>query len=129
MNISKQVVAATLLTALAFSPAAFGQLAPRTLINPTAPTAPAAPAATPVSASINNGRGVEHADENGREEIEDHYQLSGTIAGNVLTVTSITHGRLRVGSHLSGTGLPNGTTITAFGTGTGGVGTYTVSFQ
>ena len=34
---------------------------------------------------------------------------------------------LAVGETLSGTGVTAGTTITAFGTGTGGAGTYSVS--
>mgnify|MGYP003344662447 CR=1 FL=1 len=34
---------------------------------------------------------------------------------------------LLVGSTITGTGVPDGTTITALGTGSGGIGTYTVS--
>jgi Flp pilus assembly protein TadG len=52
---------------------------------------------------------------------------AGTAAGTVLTVTTVTSGALAVGSSLSGTGVTAGTTITAFGTGIGGTGTYTVS--
>ncbi len=51
----------------------------------------------------------------------------GTISGDVLTVTSVNYGALRVGQSLSGTGIRAGTYIKALGTGTGGVGTYTVS--
>jgi sugar lactone lactonase YvrE len=51
----------------------------------------------------------------------------GSITGTTLTVTQITKGSLTVGAVLSGTGVTNNTTITALGSGTGGVGTYTIS--
>jgi hypothetical protein len=53
----------------------------------------------------------------------------GYIAGNTLTVTSVTSGDLVVGDTLfDASGLiPNGTNIAAFGTGSGGVGTYTIN--
>ena len=59
--------------------------------------------------------------------MEDHFVMTGTISGNILTVTAITSGVLKIGSKLSGYGIPRGTEIIAFGTGTGGVGTYTFS--
>jgi hypothetical protein len=59
--------------------------------------------------------------------------FTGSISGNVLTVTGITQGALTLGQTLSGTGIANGTTITAFGSGAGGNvndnGTYTVSIS
>ena len=51
----------------------------------------------------------------------------GSISGTTLTVSSVTSGTLAVGEYLSGTGIASGTYISALGTGTGGVGTYTVS--
>ena len=53
----------------------------------------------------------------------------GSIAGNVLTVSSLVAGQIAVGQTLSdNTGaLSPGTQITALGSGTGGTGTYTVS--
>jgi hypothetical protein len=120
MNIPKYVAVVSFLTVLSNSPAVFGQTAPP-------PRTPIAPTATPFSASINDGNGYYKANEKGSEAIADHFIMSGTISGNILTVTSITSGRLRIGSKLSGDGIPRGTTITAFGTGTGGVGTYTIS--
>lgn len=51
----------------------------------------------------------------------------GVLAGTVLTISAVTSGVLYVGAVISGTGVTAGTTITAFGTGTGGAGTYTVS--
>ncbi len=53
--------------------------------------------------------------------------VTGSIATTTLTVTAVTSGTLDIGSVISGTGVTAGTTITAFGTGTGGTGTYTVS--
>lgn len=52
---------------------------------------------------------------------------TGSISGTTLTITAVTSGSLAIGAVLSGTGVTAGTTITAFGTGTGGNGTYTVS--
>ena len=51
-----------------------------------------------------------------------------TGAGYVLTVSNTTAGELYLGTIITGSGVPAGTTITAFGTGTGGDGTYTVSY-
>lgn len=44
-----------------------------------------------------------------------------------LTVTSVTNGIITLGQAISGQGVAPGTSVTAFLTGTGGVGTYTVS--
>lgn len=144
MNIiPKYVVAVTFLTVLTNSPAVFGQTAPlpcfplppgTTALPPgftlpagvTPCTAPA-PTAAPFSANINNGNGYYKANDKGREAMEDHFVMTGNISGNILTVTAITSGRLKIGSKLSGAGIPRGTKIIAFGTGTGGVGTYTIS--
>lgn len=94
-----------------------------------APAAPAPATSTPVSANMNNGHHDEkHEDrEKQNDNDDDHYAIAGTVSGNVLTVTAISRGRLKVGSKLSGTGLPRGTKIIAFGTGTGGIGTYIIS--
>jgi hypothetical protein len=54
----------------------------------------------------------------------------GYISGTTLTVTSVTSGLLVVGQTITGSAgfaVTAGTTITALGTGTGGVGTYTVN--
>jgi microcystin-dependent protein len=53
--------------------------------------------------------------------------FTGVISGTTLTVSAVASGQLFVGQSISGTGITSGTTITAFGTGTGGAGTYTVS--
>jgi len=57
-------------------------------------------------------------------------RISGAIAtqaGTTLTVTAIPYGRLSIGDTLCGGQV--GTIITAFGTGTGGTGTYTVNIS
>jgi hypothetical protein len=55
------------------------------------------------------------------------FVCTASIATTTMTVSAVTDGVLSVGDIISGTGVTSGTTITAFGTGTGGVGTYTVS--
>ena len=54
--------------------------------------------------------------------------FTGAISGTTLTVSAISSGAICVGQSIAGTGVAGGTTITAAGTGTGGTGTYTVSF-
>ena len=51
--------------------------------------------------------------------------FTGSISTTTLTVTAVNYGVLQVGQTIFG--AQSGTTITALGTGTGGVGTYTVS--
>jgi hypothetical protein len=53
--------------------------------------------------------------------------FTGSITGTTLTVSAITSGTIVAGGTLSGTGVTAGTTISTQLTGTGGVGTYTVS--
>jgi hypothetical protein len=55
--------------------------------------------------------------------------LTGAISGTTLTVSSISSGILQVGSVIEGVNIAVGTKITALGTGTGGVGTYTVNIS
>lgn len=53
--------------------------------------------------------------------------VTGSITGTTLTVTAVTSGTLALNAVLTGDNIAEGTTITALGTGTGGVGTYTVN--
>lgn len=53
--------------------------------------------------------------------------VTASISGTTMTVTATTLTGLDVGQIISGTGVTAGTFITAFGTGSGGNGTYTVS--
>jgi hypothetical protein len=53
--------------------------------------------------------------------------FTGSIAGTTLTVTAISVGSIEVGQVISGSGVTGGTTVTAFDSGVGGAGTYTVS--
>lgn len=57
------------------------------------------------------------------------YISNGTsgVAGTVLTVSAVGSGQLTLGSAIIGTGIAANTIITAFGTGVGGTGTYTVN--
>lgn len=52
---------------------------------------------------------------------------NGSISGTTLSIATVSTGSLTIGSTISGTGITAGTRITAFGTGTGGAGTYTVT--
>ena len=53
--------------------------------------------------------------------------VTGAISGTTLTVSAVTSGTLKIGQTIEGTGVTDGTIIKAFGTGSGGAGTYTVS--
>lgn len=59
--------------------------------------------------------------------------FTGSISGNILTVTGINSGAIAQGQYLSGTGITAGTKITQFLTGAGGnineVGTYQVNIS
>lgn len=52
---------------------------------------------------------------------------TATFAPNVMTVTSVVSGEVVVGMAVVGTGIPANTVVTAFGTGTGGKGIYTLN--
>jgi len=53
--------------------------------------------------------------------------FTGSISGTTLTVTEITNGTIAINQALFGVNVTQATVITALGTGTGGVGTYTVN--
>jgi hypothetical protein len=58
------------------------------------------------------------------------YTLASTtlsILSTVMTVTAVASGTLSIGQFLTGTGVAFSTSITAFGTGSGNTGTYTLS--
>jgi len=59
--------------------------------------------------------------------------FTGSISGNILTVTAIASGAIALGQTLSGSGITDGTTIVAFQSGAGGnineVGTYTLNIS
>lgn len=52
--------------------------------------------------------------------------FDATISGTTMTVTALNSGTIKVGQVISGASVTAGTTITAYGTGTGGAGTYTI---
>jgi hypothetical protein len=53
--------------------------------------------------------------------------FSGSISGDQLTVGAISDGTINIGDAVLGENVQANTTIAAFGTGTGGVGVYTVA--
>lgn len=53
--------------------------------------------------------------------------FTGSISGTTLTITAVTVGALAVGSSIYGPNVAANTVITALGSGTGGVGTYSVT--
>ena len=55
--------------------------------------------------------------------------FTGSTSGTTLTVTAKTEGALAVGQVLFGVGVTQETVITALGTGTGGIGTYTINLS
>ena len=53
--------------------------------------------------------------------------FTGSVSGTTLTVTSMSTGTIAAGQQLFGVGVTGETIITALGTGTGGVGNYTIN--
>lgn len=53
--------------------------------------------------------------------------VTAAIAANTMTVSAVTSGAIAVGQVLSGTNVLPGTTVSGFGTGSGGTGTYFVN--
>lgn len=53
--------------------------------------------------------------------------FTGGIAGTTLTISAVTTGSLAAGYWIAGAGIPFGTLITGYGTGTGLDGTYTLN--
>jgi hypothetical protein len=54
-------------------------------------------------------------------------QFTGYITGTTLTVTSVATGTIAFNDYVFGSGVTRNTQITAFGTGGGGTGTYTIN--
>jgi hypothetical protein len=55
--------------------------------------------------------------------------FTGSTSGTTLTVTAITNGTIAAGQSLFGVGVTNETVITALGSGSGGIGTYTINLS
>ena len=54
--------------------------------------------------------------------------FTGSMSGTTLTVTALGQGSpIVVGMYVDGSSVTDGTYITAFGTGNGGLGTYTIN--
>ena len=54
-------------------------------------------------------------------------RFTATIAGTTMTVSAVATGTIYLGQTIQGVGVTADTVVTALGTGTGGVGTYTLS--
>lgn len=84
---------------------------------------------TPIATSLNTARTLSPTATVFDLDTSITEVFTGSIAGNTLTVTAVTTGVLQVGMVITGTGIAAGTVVTAYGTGLGGVGTYTVNGQ
>jgi hypothetical protein len=75
------------------------------------------------------GNGTNGAQNNTFLDSGNPAEFTGSISGTTLTVTAVASGTIKVGQWISGSGITASpqTTITALGTGTGGIGTYTVN--
>ena len=75
----------------------------------------------------NGGTGVTSPGTSGNVLTSQTTVFTGSTAGTTLSVTGITSGTLYVGQTITGSGLAANTVITAYGSGTGGTGNYTIS--
>lgn len=58
---------------------------------------------------------------------DEDVAFTASMLGTTMTVTAVEFGAIAVGATVFGTGVAAGTKVTALGSGTGGVGTYTIS--
>jgi Concanavalin A-like lectin/glucanases superfamily len=75
------------------------------------------------------GSGTNGAQNNTFLDAGNPAEFTASISGTTMTVSAVASGTIKVGQWISGTGVTASpiTTITALGTGSGGVGTYTVN--
>jgi hypothetical protein len=75
------------------------------------------------------GNGTNGAQNNTFLDAGNPAEFTASISGTTMTVSAVASGTIKVGQWISGTGVTASpiTTITALGTGSGGVGTYTVN--
>ena len=73
------------------------------------------------------GNGTNGAQNNSLLDTGNPAEFTATIAATTMTVSAVASGTIKVGMGITGTGVTAGTTVTAFVTGSGGAGTYTVS--
>lgn len=82
----------------------------------------------PVTVQISTGPGPTAADGTQQPTFATPGALTGSIAADVLTVTTVSSGTLQGGQELAGAGIAAGTEIASQLTGTpGGIGTYQLS--
>lgn len=54
-------------------------------------------------------------------------RFTATVAGTTMTVSAVASGTIYLGQTIQGASVTAGTIVTAFGSGSGGIGTYTIS--
>lgn len=59
----------------------------------------------------------------------DTAEFTASISTTTMTVSAVASGAIQIGDKITGVGVSTGTVVTAFGTGLGGTGTYTVSIS
>lgn len=79
------------------------------------------------SALVFGNQYISTADNNQTNPEAGAVAFTGSISGTTLTVTAVASGALALGQPISGAGISAGTVLTAFGSGTGGTGTYSVN--
>ena len=62
-----------------------------------------------------------------KDNLNPEAVVTAEISGTTMTVTAVSSGTLAVGQRVFGAGVLPNTKITALGTGTGGIGTYTIN--
>lgn len=146
MKTVKRILATSFLVALSGSALAATTAAAPTMLPPAAPAilppaaapapstpavvpAPPAPVSTGTSGKGTHDQDRHHGKKNEHDDDAESVHVNATLSGNTLTVTEISGVQLKIGDELSGAGIPEGTKITGFGTGRGGVGTYAVSVE
>jgi hypothetical protein len=102
------------------------------LLTPVLTSSPTVTTTASAGVSVNQIT-VAYATDPGTYQLNDQCVFTATISdgagnlGTILDVATVSVGSLRVGMTVEGAGITAGTRITALGTGTGGIGTYTVS--
>lgn len=85
--------------------------------------------------TLTNGSGLSIKGKKSHKQLEDYlvsfYTIpavtTSSISGTTLTVIGVSSGVVYNGMAVTGSGIPSGTIITGFGTGTGGAGTYVIN--
>ena len=124
-SIGSSLVLAVLACSPVFAPAAVGKAITANAISNGAGTSAAGTGTVATWYSLEKANGTGVID--GTVAMPSSAVVTGTISGDVLTVSAVTSGTLVVGQLITGTGIPSPTFINVLGTGIGGTGTYHIS--